>query len=208
MDMRRATLIMQRLLQAFLFCTLGLSACSIDISQTATAVPTAPVQAATSLFPTLAPPGAPQVAATNLPVTWADLHLTGKLLYTAAVLTNNDGWIDVNSLDLTTGHVTPIFQTASHGWVDSAAISPDSKQLVISYAPPANIPNGGQETLYILPADGSKLAEYLFTPADLQRSECAGGLVPGWQVPIFCALELWEPRTADDLASGLSRREA
>ncbi len=201
-------MIMQRLLLAFLFCTLGLSACSIDISQRATAVPTAPVQAATSLFPTLAPPGTPQVAATNLPVTWADLHLTGKLLYTAAVLTNNDGWIQVNSLDLVTGAVTPIFRTASRGWVDSAAISPDSKQLVISYTPPANIPNGGQETLYILPTDGSKLAEYLFTPADSKDQNAQVVWSPDGNYLYFVHLNYQKPRPAGDLASGLSRREA
>ncbi len=166
---RSATLIKPRMLLAVLFFPLLSSACSIDISKNVS--PTSPVAtSAAQLTPgiasTQAAPGSVQAAATNLPVTWADLHLTGKLVYTAAVLTSNNGYIDVNSLDLSTGAVTPIFQTPTAGWVDSAAVSPDGKQMVISYAPPVGTPNGGQETLYILPVDGSRLAQYLFTPAD------------------------------------------
>ncbi len=153
----------------FLLPALLLSSCSIDISPKvpATSRPlSSPGQPAATLFPPQSGPRSAQGSSTKIPVTWASLHLAGKLVYTAAILTNNNGYIDVESLDLTSGTVTPIFQTPTAGWIDSAAVSPDGQQLVIAYAPPVDAPNGGQETLYILPADGSKLAERLFTPAD------------------------------------------
>ncbi|HTP00470.1 MAG TPA: hypothetical protein VMJ64_03785 [Anaerolineales bacterium] len=99
-------------------------------------------------------------------MTWSSLHLGGRLIFTAGIYIGNDGYIDVSSLDLATGAIEPIFQTPDAGWVDSAAVSPDGTQMVISYAPPVSAPHGGQETLYALPTDGSKPAQLLFPPAD------------------------------------------
>jgi Tol biopolymer transport system component len=155
------------LLQTMLFCSLALSACSINISTnvpatlppaTPSALPVASAAPQQPLPATMAP------AVTNMPITWANLHLTGSLVYTAAVLKNNSGYIVVDSLDLTTGTVTTIFQTPTAGWVDSAAVSPDGKQMVISFAAPASYGSNGQAGLFILPADGSKLAQPLFMP--------------------------------------------
>ena len=162
-------------LTALLLCSLLLSACSIDLSQSTLPTPlstgsvesapsSTPGAQATLSSPTQNAPGNPQIS--QLPVTWADLNLTGKLIYVAGVAKDNDLFLDVQSLDLTTGTVTTTFQAPSQGWVDSVAASPDGKELVLSYAPPASDPRGGQETLYIMPADGSQLAQPLFTPED------------------------------------------
>lgn len=49
--------------------------------------------------------------------------------------------------------------------MDAAAVSPDGKQLVISYAPPASDPLGNVETLYTMPVDGSQPLRLLVPPA-------------------------------------------
>ena len=132
-----------------------LVACSIDVS---TGTP------ATTPASAVPPPGSTAPAVTQLPITWADLHLKGRLIYTAAVLLNNESHNDVQSLDLVTGKATTLFfQTANKGWVDSAAMSPDGQQLVISYVPAT----GTAESLYILPAGGSQPPKLLFTPEDM-----------------------------------------
>jgi Tol biopolymer transport system component len=77
---------------------------------------------------------------------------------------DNDLLIDVQSLNLATGEVTTIFQTPNDGWIDAAAISPDGKQLVVSYSPSTKNPHGGQETLYSILQDGSGQPQLLFTP--------------------------------------------
>jgi Tol biopolymer transport system component len=63
-----------------------------------------------------------------------------------------------------TGNVTTIFETDVGGWIRSLAIAPDHENLVISYAPPPDAPLGSQEELYVMPLDGSRPPQLLFTP--------------------------------------------
>ncbi|HXQ35802.1 MAG TPA: hypothetical protein VN843_17435, partial [Anaerolineales bacterium] len=72
--------------------------------------------------------------------------------------------IDIRSLDLRTGNITTIFQTPDGGWVDAVTVSPDRKQLVLSYLPPGSTPYGNQKALYIMPQDGSAFPRLLFIP--------------------------------------------
>jgi Tol biopolymer transport system component len=136
--------------------------CSIDISQPTTApAPTAP--AISQLSPKGKGPGDAEPAA-KIPVTWGSLKLSGKLIYLAGFIQQIYQLIDVQSLDLTTGSVTTLFQTPIDAWVDAAAISPDGQHVIIAYVPPVGGTLGGQEALYVMPADGSKPPALLFKP--------------------------------------------
>jgi Tol biopolymer transport system component len=142
--------------------TVVISSCTIDINQ-----PLAPSPAASSggnITPqttngTLSP------STTIIPVTWGNLNLSGKLVYISAVFQNQSVSMGIRLLDLTTGIVTTIFQTPESSWVDAVAVSPDGKQMILSYAPPMNTPYGGTRALYNLPIDGSGFPHLLLSPA-------------------------------------------
>src|SRR6185369_6586694 len=84
---------------------------------------------------TAAGTGHPKPTPFSEPVTWADQHLTGKLIFTA-------GTEGVLQFDLATGNVTNLFAPPDpiNSWVVAAAISANPPQQVIAYAPP---PVGG-----------------------------------------------------------------
>jgi Tol biopolymer transport system component len=135
-------------------CTLMLnSACSIQINQTAS-----PDQNASQ----------PVDEAANIPITWGNLNLTGRLIYVAADFKggNAKGGLRValRSLDLVSGNVTTIFETSVGGWIRSVAVAPDLKNLIISHSPSPDLPLGGKEVLYSMPLDGSQPPQLLFTP--------------------------------------------
>jgi Tol biopolymer transport system component len=148
--------------------------CSVNVSQ---GIPLSPAPqintlaatpAASSALPTNSPPAQNPTGGTGpvvkIPMAWSSLNLTGKLIYIAGIVKDTNLLIDVQSLTLATGEVSTIFQAPSDGWIDAAAISPDGKQLIISYSPPDTNPHGGQETLYSMPPDGSGSPQLLFTP--------------------------------------------
>jgi len=151
------------------------SSCSINISQPSGITTSPPVVTVPSAVPASAlPEGSitqqspntiPSLPTTTLPVTWAELNLSGKLVYTSAVFQGQSILMDIRSLDLMTGVVTTIFQTSNRGLIDSVAVSPDSKQLLLSYAPPISLGFGGPRALYTMSLDGSKAPQLLFTPA-------------------------------------------
>ena len=139
-----------------------ISGCSIDVVQ--------PVVTTPSLEGIVGPPppagtdiGTASVDGTSVPVTWAGLNLTGKLVYASASLTDVTP-ITIQTLDLITGEIKPVFTTTGDAWVFYMSISPDGKQLVMSYAPPS----GGTETpsraLYTMPVDGTTPPQLLFRP--------------------------------------------
>jgi Tol biopolymer transport system component len=142
--------------------TMLICSCSIDINQPSAPAPTGlsggnPTSQTTN--GTLSP------STTIIPVTWGDLNLSGKLVYTSAVFQNQSVTTGIRLLDLTTGIVTTIFQAPAGGWVDAVAVSPDYQQMILSYAAPMNTRYGGPRALYRLPVDGSGSPELLFTPA-------------------------------------------
>ena len=145
--------------------------CSIDISQNTAATSTPGVQNSASTVPpstpgSVAAPSQTAVSNTSqIPVTWGNLDLTGKLIYIAAIAQNEQLSIEVQSLDLTNGQVTTIFRTTGEAWLDSATVSPDLQQLILSYTPPAGVPYSGQDALYSMPLNGSSAPQLLFPPA-------------------------------------------
>jgi Tol biopolymer transport system component len=108
---------------------LTLTACSINLTE---APPPTSTRPATAL-PTDAPdaPPTPTVAAspTPPPPQWANLNLTGRLIF-------NQPKSGLSQLDLVTGELTTIFSLPAEGWITSAALAADGQTLVMAYAPP------------------------------------------------------------------------
>ncbi len=165
----------KKLLYSVLVISLLLSACTVDISQSAD--PTATVQAAPVTAAPLQQPakppsstmkiGNPSLPTSQIPVTWGSLHLTGTLVYMSSKETQSTPIMSVQALDLATGQITAIFQAPSGAWIDFISVSPDEKQLLMAYLPPRD-PNAtssaAQQALYTMPTDGSQSPQILFTP--------------------------------------------
>jgi Tol biopolymer transport system component len=141
---------------SFFLCICALiltSACSIQINQTAS-----PNQNASQ----------PADEAVNIPVTWGNLNLSGRLIYVVADFKGGSAKgglrVALRSLDLMSGKVTTIFETDVGGWIRSLAVSPDLKNIIVSYSTSPDLPFGGKEELYIMPLDGSQPPQLLFTP--------------------------------------------
>ena len=140
-----------------------LAACSIQISD-ATPVETVSVtEAATSAIPA--------VSTTAASPAWASLNLTGQL-----VITQGAGGIE--KINLATGEGAVLFKPPEEAWLTSATVSPDGKQIALSYAPPP--PAGeiqfGYTGLYLMPADGSAPPAPLLERTDPQESY----FTPSW----------------------------
>lgn len=138
----------------FAFCcvlVLGLSGCSINISQ--------------SPAPQLSdvPATAPAAETKTIPITWAGLNLTGKLVYISA--TSGDDLISkIQVLNLATGEIKNIFTAPNGSWIFYLTISPDAKDLVMSYIPASQNNSPSARALYIMPLDGTSSPTPLFSP--------------------------------------------
>jgi len=146
-----------------------LCACSINISETPQATPiSTEVLPTPSTLTTNTPQqiriGNPLLSTTTIPVTWANLNLTGKLVYISAYQGGSGNPIlSIQALDLVTGVITTIFQGPEISWIYYATVSPDEKQLVMSYSSPPENQNPINELLYAVPLDGSTQLQ-LFVP--------------------------------------------
>jgi len=99
------------------------------------------------------------VATTQMPMTWSSLQLSGQLVYLAGSQLDNNPCVTLESLDLESGAVVPLFTPSPPGWIYGASVSPDEKQIVLSYATPTAF-----AALYILPMDGSSPPSLLLPP--------------------------------------------
>lgn len=125
---------------------LGLAACITP----ATPV-TSPTQAS-------APTPAPQITiapvSAGKPVanTWADLNLTGRIIFS-----QSQGGVWELNLDASTLRTVFAPEDPSNSWVNAVSVAPDGQMLVAAYAPPP--PPGqiqfGYSDLYLIPVDGS-----------------------------------------------------
>jgi Tol biopolymer transport system component len=148
--------------------TVVLAACSITISDV-TPVPATQAPAATeAVLATAAdaPTAAPTATIAPTPVPWADLNLTGSLIYT-------QGKLGVLKLNLVTGNITTLLVENDKMWLSAESISPDGQTIIIAYSPP---PTGdqvqlGYTGLYQIATDGSTLEPKPVLPqADPQES--------------------------------------
>jgi len=148
----------------FLVVALIISSCAIEVDQPAALTPVPTFES----VPTVAPSfeDAPQtntVTNTQIPVTWAHLNLTGRLVCINGSMGDNTFKLQVQVLDLITGEVTTIFDAPKYSWIYYVAVSPDNTQLLMSYAPPPG-ENTVDQDIYSMPLDGSQPPQLLFTP--------------------------------------------
>jgi Tol biopolymer transport system component len=145
--MRNYPAILLTLLLALLICS-----CSVEVEQTA-AIPSPEDTsiAATSV-----------VSGTQVPITWAHLDLTGKLVFLSSATEGDQLTSSIQMLNLTTGELATIFN-ASQAWIFYATVSPDAKMLAMSYIPPAQSNSSWGRSLYIMPLDASTGPQPLLT---------------------------------------------
>jgi Tol biopolymer transport system component len=135
---------------------LCLSGCSIDLAQPATSTPFSEVLAPSPTSPPNVNP-----SGTTIPITWASLNLTGRLIYASTPITGESSPISIQTLDFTTGEMNTLFTGTDDAWVFYISVSPDAKQLVMSYIPGSTSSN---RALYILPLDGASPPQLFFPP--------------------------------------------
>ena len=145
-------------------------ACSVTIAQTPPAT-TSPTGMSLTLASLTGIPaqrnkiGNPLLPTTTIPVTWANLNLTGKLIYISAIhQSNGNPLLSIQALDLGTGLVTTIFQGPDVSWIYYVSVSPDEKQLVMAYSSPPQGQSASNPLLYIMPLDGSTQPQLLVLP--------------------------------------------
>jgi Tol biopolymer transport system component len=148
----------------YLVILLSLSGCSMDISQpVAETLPTESVLADSTSVSGLNETPSSSSSSTR-PVTWAGLNLTGRLVYGRLSSSDDISALSMETLDLTTGEIRKIFTVPEDGWIYYAAVSPDGKQLIISYVASFQSNSTTNQALYILPMDGSAAPQLFITP--------------------------------------------
>lgn len=144
-------MIKTRFLRWALIVSLAISSCSIEMAQPSLGTPTSQPDA---LLPS-----------TQIPVTWANLNLTGKLVYSiGSVDEDNNYRIQIHILDLVTGEDTTVYTTPINAWIYYFSVSPDGTRLIMSFSLPPGENPAIVQALYSMPLDGSKPPELLFMP--------------------------------------------
>jgi Tol biopolymer transport system component len=139
----------------YLVMILNLVGCSIDLNQPAIA--TSPVNnSVTTLTST--------PATSTGSVTWGGLNLTGHLVYSRLSSNDDVSALSIETLDLTTGETKKVFTAPEDAWIYYSSVSPDGKQLIISYVAPSASNPARNQALYRLPMDGSAPPQLLVKP--------------------------------------------
>ena len=141
----------------------ALFGCTMDVSQPSGVTP----------LPEVSSPASPSLNANDttpssrptIPVTWADLNLSGKLVYSTITAEGGNSAPQIQMLDLVTGEITTIFASTDNAWIYYVAVSPDATKLVMSYAPPSTPGSDSGTSLFILPLEEGATPEILFTPS-------------------------------------------
>jgi Tol biopolymer transport system component len=144
-----------------LFFVLLINSCTVSTGPQLVGTPPSSVPAGINATQPVTSLGSPTPF--KIPLTWSSLNLTGKLIYIVSTSNGTDDFMDVQELDLPTGGVTTIFQSLPNGYIDSAVVSPDHKQLVMSYSTPS-LQQGATFTplvLFSIPMDGSQPPQQL-----------------------------------------------
>lgn len=142
----------------YLLIIISLMGCTIDVSQPPTA--TLPVN---NNIPDIATETKSPSDSTRS-VTWAALNLTGHLVYSRLSSSDDISALSIETMDLATGEIKKIFTAPEDAWVYYSSVSPDGKQLIISYVPPSSINPSRNQALYGLPMDGSSPPQLVITP--------------------------------------------
>jgi len=111
-------------------------------------------------YPTIMPSNS-----VKMPVTWANLNLSGKLVYSLGALDKNNNLIvQLQSLDLSTGDLNVLYSAVQDGWIYYTGVSPDGKEIAMSYSPPLQSDPHVVQALYRMPLDLSQPPQLLFMP--------------------------------------------
>jgi Tol biopolymer transport system component len=143
-------------LAVYCLAALCLFRCSIDVSQPA--IPTSDSEIGS------ASPLPPPLAISKVPITWANLNLSGRLVYISLDSLDNEVSPSIQILDLATGEVATIFRSPKGAWIFYVTLSTDAKQLVMSYIPPSQSTASSNRALYIMPLDTATPPQPLFLP--------------------------------------------
>jgi hypothetical protein len=89
------------------------------------------------------------------------LELKGKLIFVQVREQGNQ----LAAMDLSDGSIQSLFEVPERGFIGAADLSPNGKQIVMSYAPPppGNTPQFGITDLYLLPVGGNGKPQALVT---------------------------------------------
>ena len=143
--------------------TFSLLGCTMNVSQPSTAAPSE-ISSQIPATPAHNPGDATQSSRLTIPITWADLNLSGRLVYSTVSTNGVNSAPKIQLLDLETGEISTIFTSTENAWIYYLAVSPDAKQLIMSYTPPSQPGSDSGTSLYILPVEESATPQILFTP--------------------------------------------
>lgn len=147
----------------------NLVGCTLDVSRPPAVTPFADV--ASPIAATLSPNsnGSTPMPDATIPITWADLQLRGRLIFSTV---SKDGAITaprIVALDLGTGEIRTAFAATDNAWVYYLAVSPDAKELMMSYIPPSAPNEQATTSIYSLPLAANAEPQLLFTPTPFDR---------------------------------------
>jgi len=164
---RKTQLLCVLLMLAFALCS-----CSGWLDQRSVATSTAPSDSEPDLGPDPVPdPGGdeyPTLIPANsikIPLTWASLELKGKLIYSIGALDKDNNLIvQIQALGLMTGELNVLYSAIQDGWIYYVSVSPDGKDVVLSYSPPLQSDPHVVQALYVMPLDHSEPPQLLLMP--------------------------------------------
>jgi Tol biopolymer transport system component len=132
--------------------------CMMDISQPSSSTISSP-----TITPVLKTNNVTQSSNQTIPVTWSDLDLSGRLVYSTTSMNGDSSAPRIQILDLATGEIETIFTATGNAWIYYLTVSPDATKLVMSYSPPSQPGSISDTSLYILPMEEAAVPQRLFT---------------------------------------------
>jgi Tol biopolymer transport system component len=157
---------------SLLIIALAISSCSGVLNQKPVVISTIPADPEPNKEPDPVPdPGGdsyPTIIPTNsvkISLTWASLNLKGKLIYSLGALDNDNNLIvQIQALGLLTGDLNVLYRAIQDGWIYYVSVSPDGKEMVMSYSPPLQSDPQVVQALYVMPLDHSQAPQLLLMP--------------------------------------------
>jgi Tol biopolymer transport system component len=141
----------------------GLFGCTMELDQPASATPFSEALSPSPISTDAIVPSSSQTIA----VPWANLHLSGRLIYSTAAQEGGLFTSSIRMLDLSTGERKIIYSIYGNAWIYYLAVSPDATQIVMAYTPPSQPGSDSGTSVYQLPLEEGAAPQILFTPPTL-----------------------------------------
>jgi Tol biopolymer transport system component len=142
----------------------SLVGCTMDVGQPASATPFSEVLSASPTSPVSTTNNTSPPSNQTIPITWADLNLSGRLVYSTVSAASGNSAPEIQILDLGTGEIKTIFAATENAWIYYLTTSSDAQQVIMSYTPPSQPGVESTTSLYVLPLKAEALPQILFTP--------------------------------------------